>query len=336
MPRDVYELVAPEERSGLDAFCSLPGLSALDATEVARHGADRHCLLLDGAGTPVARCSLWWSNPPTFKKERVGLIGHYSALNATAARVLLEAACGELAGRGCSLAIGPIDGSTWRRYRLLTERGSEPPFFLEPDNPDDWPGHFTSVAFSPLAHYFSVLNGHLERRDPRVPELAIHAEEAGISIRPLRRADFSAELRRLHGLSVRCFRHNLLFTPITEKDFISDYTPIEPFVVPEMVLIAEREGYAVGILFAIPDYLQAQRDEVIDTAILKTIAVHPEWTRMGLGNLLVDSCHQALVGLGYRRAIYALMHEDNASLHMASRFGSPIRRYSLFGRALVG
>jgi len=112
--------------------------------------------------------------------------------------------------------------------------------------------------------------------------------------------------------------------------------PIEPFVVPEMVLVAEREGDAVGILFAIPDYLQAQRDEVIDTAILKTIAVHPDWTRMGLGNLLVERCHEALVGLGYRRAIYALMHEDNASLHMAARLGSRIRRYSLFGRALAG
>jgi GNAT superfamily N-acetyltransferase len=336
LPPDGYELVAPEGRTGLDAFCSLPGLSALDADEMARHGADRHYLLLDGAGIPVARCSLWWSNPPSFRDERPGLIGHYSALNATAAKVLLEAACEELAARGCSIAIGPIDGSTWRRYRLLTERGSEPPFFLEPDNPDDWPGHFTSVAFSPLAHYFSVLNEHLERRDPRAPELAIRAEEAGISIRQFRRDDFSAELRKLYGLSVRSFRHNLLFTPITEEDFISDYTPIEPFLVPEMVIVAEREGDAAGILFAIPDYLQAQRDEVIDTAILKTIAVHPDWTRMGLGNLLVESCHQALVGLGYRRAIYALMHEDNASLHMASRLGSPIRRYSLFGRALAG
>ena len=37
-------------------------------------------------------------------------------------------------------AVGPLDGSTWRRYRLVTERGVEPPFFMEPDNPDDWPG----------------------------------------------------------------------------------------------------------------------------------------------------------------------------------------------------
>jgi len=128
---------------------------------MARHGADRHCLLLDGAGLPVARCSLWWSNPPSFGDERPGLIGHYSALNTMSAKVLLDGACEELAARGCSIAIGPMDGSTWRRYRLLTDRGSEPLFFLEPDNPDDWPGHFTSAAFSPLAHYFSVLNEHL-------------------------------------------------------------------------------------------------------------------------------------------------------------------------------
>ena len=56
-----------------------------------------------------------------------------------------------LAAERCTIAIGPVDGNTWQRYRLITEPGTEPPFFLEPDNPDAWPGQFTAAGFTPLA-----------------------------------------------------------------------------------------------------------------------------------------------------------------------------------------
>ena len=43
------------------------------------------------------------------------------------------------------MAVGPMDGSTWRRYRFITERGAEPAFFLETYNPDVWPLNFTGA-----------------------------------------------------------------------------------------------------------------------------------------------------------------------------------------------
>ena len=41
-------------------------------------------------------------------------------------RRLLGPGAGRGLESGCTLAVGPMDGSTWRCYRLLTERGTEP------------------------------------------------------------------------------------------------------------------------------------------------------------------------------------------------------------------
>src|SRR5260370_142723 len=134
--------------------------------------------------------------------QRVGLIGHYAACEAEAAMFLLQLACKELARQGCTLAVGPMDGNTWQRYRLLTERGSEPPFFLEPDNPDEWPGQFTAAGFTPLATYCSALNSDLTAEDPRTADLARRVADLGITVHPLRPAQGGLGLGSL--LMARC------------------------------------------------------------------------------------------------------------------------------------
>lgn len=118
-----------------------PQLPPFDPGLCITHGCDAHTLVIR-KGEIVARCSLWWSEPPPLAGQGPGIIGHFAALNALDAGELLDAACLELARHGCTVAVGPMDGNTWRRYRLLTGRGPERPFFLEPDNPDEWPAFF--------------------------------------------------------------------------------------------------------------------------------------------------------------------------------------------------
>ena len=55
--------------------------------------------------------------------------------------------------------MGPLDGSTFRSYRLVTQpsfsdAAAHPPFLMEPDNPDEWPDDFEAV----LGHSFG---GHV-------------------------------------------------------------------------------------------------------------------------------------------------------------------------------
>ncbi len=309
------------------------GLTPISPAEFTRPGAEAHLRLMR-EGVVAAHCSLWWTGAPHLPDHAPGIVGHYGAVDATAASGLLDHACAELSARGCTIAIGPMDGCTWRRYRVLTERGTEPPFFMEADNPPDWPDHFRAAGFRDLARYFSALCTDLSYADPRLDRVAPRMEQAGVRIRAIDPARFEEELAAIHRLSLVSFRDNFLYSPISEAEFIAQYRPILPKLRPELALLAERQGRLAGFLFAVPDLFQALRGEPVDTVILKTAAVLPGREFAGLGNLLVARCHAAAAALGYRRAVHALMHESNESRSVSAHYGTPFRGYTLYSRLL--
>jgi GNAT superfamily N-acetyltransferase len=224
-----------------------------------------------------------------------------------------------------------MDGNTWRRYRFVTARGNEPSFFLEPDHPDSWPADWTAAGFQPLATYFSALNTDLARTDADVTRAGERLRARGIRVRALDPSRFAEELRRIFAVSVRSFPGNFLYTPIAEEEFLNQYCPIRQHVVPELVLIAEEGGEAVGYIFALPDLLAAAHGPV-KTVIIKTVAVLPERRCAGLGVFLVQEVQHIARKLGYARAIHALMHESNNSRNLSARYAKPFRRYTLYSR----
>lgn len=314
-------------------FCAAFPKHPLNPDTVARQQPDAMWMLGDEDGI-VGRCSLWWRQTPTHAGHRLGTIGHYAAVNAEAAAGLLRLACEQLAGQGCTLAVGPMDGNTWQRYRFVTERGSEPPYFLEPDNPDEWPGQFADFGFTPLAQYSSALNRDLGTPDPALPLLARRVHDQGISIHTLDPQRFEEELRRVHALSLLSFRNNFLYTPIGAADFLGQYSALRGYVRPDLVLLAEKDGALIGYLFGIPDLLQAQRGAAVNTAVLKTMAVHPDCGGLGLGGLLMARFHEAARQAGFTRAIHALFHESNRSGRLSGHTAHVFRRYTLFSRPL--
>ena len=321
-PREIAAHVAPE---------TWPQLTADD---IAAHAPDASMLISDDAGLR-ARCSLWWREVPPYGTERLGVIGHYGAVSEADGVAVLQAAASELARRGCTFAVGPMDGNTWRRYRLVVERGTEPPFFLEPTNPDDWPAHYTTAGFTPLAHYFSALNTDLSRRDERMTAVAERLTGVGVTIRQIDLAHFDRDLKAVYSVAEVAFREAFLYTPLPEQAFAMQYQRIRQYLRPELVLIAEHEGRPVGFAFTTPDVLELARGGKSRTAIIKTLAVLPERAYGGLGSLLSDRSHAAAGALGYERVIHALMHESNKSRNISAHTGAPLRRYALFGRSLA-
>jgi predicted N-acetyltransferase YhbS len=300
-----------------------------------REMPDAHWVLVRENGALLARCSLWWKKVPPFPDNNLGLIGHYAAVDSDSGRVLLRHACEQLASNGCTMAVGPMDGSTWRHYRFITERGPEPPFFLEIDHPDDWPRHFISEGFATLANYTSALNADLTRVDPRIPAIEERISRMEITIRPAQADKMDDELHRTHEVSLRSFQNNFLYTPLDENEFLAQYRKVLPNVRADLVLLAERNGELVGFVFALPDLLQAARGEPVDRFVMKTLAVIPECWSVGLGTLLMARSHETARDLGYKACVHAFMHESNRSQTMSNRSAKIIRRYTLFSKALV-
>lgn len=288
-------------------------------------------VVADGA----AEALLWWRRTPALPGETVGVIGGFQATSAAAAADVLARAGDELRSRRCSVAIGPMDGSTWRRYRFVTESGTEPPFLLEPVNPPEWPRWWEAAGFAPLAEYYSTVTPDLAPRDERVERAAARLREQGIVIRPVDLADFEAELGRIYDVSTISFQSNFLYTPLPREEFLAQYRSLRAQLRPELLLLAEQAGRPVGYVFVVPDLLAAQRGEPVTTVIVKTLAVLPGRAYAGLGAVLLAEVHAAARRLGFRRAIHALMHETNTSRNLSAHYAATIRRYALFSRRLV-
>ncbi|SFN80953.1 Acetyltransferase (GNAT) family protein [Formivibrio citricus] len=320
------------EQADLELFCSLKGLSELTPASVRLHAPDR-LLMCQEQGGLRARASVWWCQVPEHGSERLGLVGHYAAQDSIAGSALLEEACRVLAECGCSLAVGPMDGSTWRRYRLLTERGDEPPFLLEPDNPDDWPQYFESAGFQPLAHYYSSISED-NARCQDCSALQMRLEQEGYVFRAFANGEIDAELDRLWQLSCESFKDNFLYSPIGKAEFLGMYAPLLSRIRPELIQIAEWQGTPVGFCMALPNLLQAQRGQPVDTVIIKSLATLEAHRGKGLAAVMLARINRIAQSQGMRRTIHALMHEDNPSRQINRGLMRDFRRYALYARHL--
>lgn len=337
-PRFV-EITDSADLISLDSSSEVAGnVAPLPPQNLHQEVPDAHWVLVHGETSLTARCSLWWTKTPPYPGHTLGLIGHYAASDENSGRQILRHACQQLAARGCTMAVGPMDGNTWRRYRFITERGAEQAFFLEPDNLDDWPLHFTAEGFVTLATYTSALDSDLSSESSgtrsRLSAIAERVFRMGITIRQASADHMEAELHRILAVSLRSFQDNFLYTPVGEPEFRAQYRKLLPFVRHEFVLLAERDSIPVGFLFGVPDALRIKRDERDDTLIIKTLAVAPECASAGLGTLLVGRIREIARGLGYARCIHALMHESNRSRKISAKTVSTMRRYTLFSRQL--
>ncbi|MGH7319152.1 MAG: hypothetical protein ACRELA_05950, partial [Candidatus Rokuibacteriota bacterium] len=245
------------------------------------------------ASEPVARLSTQVAHGLLGAPGETGLVGHYDAIEAEAGVGLLRAAREELAAAGVARVLGPMNGSTWRRYRLAlpAEPGDpvfDPPVFLgESRNPVEYPAHFEAAGFAVVARYESRIEPAL-----RVDAAVLAAGEArlaaaGIRLRELDPARFDEEIRALFDTSLEAFANNLYYTPIALEEFRAMYETVRPILDPSLVILAEdASGRLVGYLFGYPDPL-SDRGSGPTRAVAKTAAVSPVARRAGVGAALL-------------------------------------------------
>jgi GNAT superfamily N-acetyltransferase len=282
-----------------------------------------------------SRCSLWWRNTPQLGNQRVGIIGHYAAGDDETAQALLAHACNELRAHSCSLAVGPMNANTWSDYRFVTEFGSEPQFWLEPANPPEWPQQFVRNNFQPLAQYFSALNERLDHQERGLDQVAQPLRTAGVRLRPVSEQTFDDDVRRIFSVARVAFRSNMLFSEPDEHEFICQSRPLRRFAALELSWVAEHHGQTVGFLFAVPDMLEEARLGRSQSVIIKTLATIPERAYAGLGQLMLAHVQRHSLKQGYTRAIHALMRDVGSMRRLSGRYARPIRRYTLFAKALT-
>jgi len=295
---------------------------------------DQHFAALDQQQRVRARCSIWWRETASVSESMTGAIGHYAATDAQYGAAVLQHATRELKNRRCKIAVGPLDGNTWRAYRFITERGSARPFFLEPDNPEEWPLHFENSGFSAIAHYVSEINPDMANRQPKLGSLREKFAALGVHIGPLDVHSPVDDMAGIHRVVCESFRDAFMYTTLDIDSYCNLYEPMLGRVDPRLMLVAKHDDEVVGFILAPPDYLQQSYQETMDAIVLKTIAVLPREEYRGLGRVLIVDLLENAIDMGFSTAISALMHTENRSQQISSDCAGPMRGYTLFAREL--
>ncbi len=298
------------------------------------------CLWLENA--VVARGSLWWEgfngvrantwldvDTRAAKESRqMGRLGELDAIDADAAVAFLHQACDVLRQRGCTLVLGPMDGSSWQNYRCALNWDNGPPFLGEPQTDPRWVDWFAQAGFTPVAKYESRLC--LDLSQTHRPKRRRHSP-ASVRIQSAQGIAVEALLPKIYALVMASFRRQIFFQPLPETWFTHHLQPLLSQVNPALIQLAWDQDHLVGVVLALPDLLATNPQRLI----IKTLAIWPNRAYAGLGSTLLEAAHQAGFRQGYRQAIHALMHRHNPSLNLSRRYSQPFRDYVLMGKELT-
>ena len=279
------------------------------------------------------RAGLWFSHTPTYRNQPIGTIGACQIDNTAAASTFLSQCADYLHHEHhCNTVVGPMNGNTWLRHRLVLESSGRDPFLMEPIEPAHFLPIFRAAGFSILSKYSSS-SINLQSPQKDYAPMESRFVKKGVQLRPVNSARFAHELSAIYDLSLISFSGNFLYTPLPRKAFIEKYMESREHIDPDLVILAEHNGRLVGYVFCFPDLLAIQHGKA-PAVIVKTLAVLPDHHYSGLGTVLVAKAQQIAKEKGYTEAIHALQYESNSSLRISQRFNATVfRRYALMAKS---
>ncbi|WP_299965465.1 hypothetical protein [uncultured Roseobacter sp.] len=273
--------------------------------------------------TDDGQVTLWFDGPAWAGHTRVATVGKCTFASAEAGARLLSDAATRARARGAKALIGPMEGDTWHAYRLICERGEQPPFLMEPSSAAHDEAAFRAAGFDVISSYFSASAPLSDLPGPKPRD----TDE--FTVEPWDGTDADALFTQVHELSCAAFAGNPFYKPIALSDFLAMYRPVVPLLKQDLILFArDRTGALVGFLFGIPNYAEGPEPT---TVILKTYAS----LQKGAGHWLSHQFYVNAKAMKFDRVIHALMHDDNLSALRSGLNGAEIfRRYALMGRVL--
>lgn len=283
-----------------------------------------------------ASCECYYKNTPKDNGVHVGCIGNLEIKDYNYGVELLKKAEEVLKNKGITRIVGPMNGNTWKKYRTMKYTRGDTMFLLENVDPIEYNKIFQEAGFTEIYTYTSN-KGLIQ--DAYKSEIIDMAEEnlkqENIVIRKFNKENAVQDLKKIYNISKQCFSRNPLYVEIEEEDFIKQYTDYINMIDEDLVLIAEKNNEEVGFVFCMPNYNEMKESGSIQTVILKTIAVLPEYEEMALGNVLLKQIAEISVEKGFKEWIFAFMYSNNTSQKMAKRNKAEIiREYAIYGKNL--
>lgn len=297
-------------------------------------------------------CAMGW-NAALFGFFEV-LPGRYDA-----AQAMWDFACSWARQRGMTELIGPYSFSSNDEQGFLVAGFDQPLSVMLGHNPPYYPEFAERYGFrkSELGDWvayrydFSQINYNPENAPPILTKIACRARQRHGEniIRTPKMKDWDVEVEHLHAIYNTSLSVLPEFSPLELSEFRAQAQGLKEIIDPDLVLIAEVDGKAVGFALGLPniaealqfanglqypwDYLRLLRvRKQITSASFKILAVDPRYWGYGLEAVMILEMGKRMLRKGYRWVDASVTSEFNPQTNkLAARFGAYVyRRYREF------
>ena len=281
-----------------------------------------------------SQATIYFEHTPQKDGQNIGCIGNIEINDMSVGVDLINKCTQLLIEKGIKHIVAPMSGNTWKKYRTMKYSNGDSLFLLENVDSIEYNELFKNAGFEEIGTYTSnkgLIADAFYSEIMSIQENEI--EQEGITIRKFDKENCRRDLEKIYNISKDSFSRNPYYTPIDLESFIAQYDAYIQMVDEDFILICEKDGKEVAFVFCIPDFNELKEGKKLETLILKTIAVLPEYEDLAIGNILISKIAKVAKDKGFINWIFAFMYKENTSQKMAKRNKAEImREYALYAK----
>jgi GNAT superfamily N-acetyltransferase len=267
------EIIAVQDKRSLGQFLELPyqlyrhhpywvpplRLAQKELFNTRKHPfyahAEMQCFLARRNGEICGRvAAIVDRNYNDFHKEDAGFFGFFETVDLEAARAVMEAARRWLLDRGAKVIRGPMNPSTNYECGLLVEGFDSSPSVMMTYNPPSYPRMLEALGLRKAKDLLAYYSGTDEVLSDKVERVARRAAGTqGVAIRAIRMKEFDKEVEMIWNLYNSSWSQNWGFVPMTREEFLHEAAEMKQILKPDLALVGEVDGRAVGFALALPN-----------------------------------------------------------------------------------
>ena len=192
-----------------------------------------------------------------YYKENIGYFGLFETLKDYSVAVsLFDEVEKFLKENGMKGILGPMNLSTNHECGLLIDGFNLPPVVMMPYNPPYYQEYIERYGFKKAKDLYAYSVDFRKIDDDLFEKIKKKAFNKNFKIRRIK-LDDPEEAERIKDVYNSAWGGNWGFVPLTEEEFLYTAKQLRKIVIPDLALVAEREGKIVGFNLCIPDINQA-------------------------------------------------------------------------------
>jgi GNAT superfamily N-acetyltransferase len=284
-------------------------------------------------------------------RENIGFFGFFECINdQRVADSLFDAAKKYLKDHGVTAIRGPMNPSVNDEVGLLFEGFDLSPTVMMTYNPPYYVQLVEQYGFKKVKDLYAYLLDQKEvytDRFNRAHELVKQRQK--VTFRTFDMKHYQDEVDTVKEIYNKAWARNWGAVPMTDEEFDALAVDLKSVIVPELVIIAEKEGKAIGFALSLPDinvplkynkngylltgiYHLLTKKKKIDLVRVIVLGVIPEYQNTGAGAALFyeTAINAKKLGYGYGEASWIL--EDNEAMVKSAEAmqGKITKRYRIY------